>query len=154
MQPEEEGHGEVAASTSLAGAIKTIVLADAVMSLDNVIAVAGAANGSLALVVFGILISIPIVVWGSQFVLKMMDRFPAVITAGGALLGWVGGGMVVGDPALPPDLFAAIPHAKYLASLLGAALVLIVGRLLATRVRALHAGRLGEDLVEQVSETA
>ena len=78
--------------TTLAGAIKTIVVADAVMSLDNVIAVAGAANGSMVLVDLRHPDSIPIVVWGSQLVLKLMDRYPVVITGGGALLGWIGGG--------------------------------------------------------------
>ncbi|MFC5771217.1 TerC family protein [Thauera sinica] len=152
LQPEDGGHGEVAAPATLAGAIKTIVVADAVMSLDNVIAVAGAANGSLALVVFGILVSIPIVVWGSQFVLKMMDRFPMVITGGGALLGWIGGGMIVGDPALPPDLFAAVPYAKYLASALGAVLVVAAGRLLARRSRQ-AAECPGEEPAEPAPET-
>jgi len=102
LQPEEEGHGEVAAATTLAGAIKTIIVADAVMSLDNVIAVAAAAHGSLLLVIFGILVSIPIVVWGSQLVLRLMDRYPVVITGGGALLGWIGGGMIVSEPASKP----------------------------------------------------
>jgi predicted tellurium resistance membrane protein TerC len=82
------------------------------MSLDNVIAVAGAANGSMLLVTFGILVSIPIVVWGSQLVLKLMDRYPIVITAGGALLGWIGGGMMVSDPALPAGLLDGIPYPK------------------------------------------
>jgi predicted tellurium resistance membrane protein TerC len=131
--PEDEGHDDVAASTSLAGAIKTIIVADAVMSLDNVIAVAGAANGSMLLVVFGILVSIPIVVWGSQLVLKLMDRYPIVITAGGALLGWIGGGMIVTDPALPKDLLAGIPYAKTVAAVLGAILVVAIGKWLAAR---------------------
>ncbi|MDP2134393.1 MAG: TerC family protein, partial [Sulfuritalea sp.] len=122
-----------AASTSLAGAIKTIIVADAVMSLDNVIAVAGAANGSMGLVTFGILVSIPIVVWGSQLVLKLMDRYPIVITAGGALLGWIGGGMIVTDPALPTDLFAGIPYAKTLMAITGAVLVIAIGKWLALR---------------------
>ena len=131
LLPEaEDGHGEVAASTTLTGAIKTIIVADAVMSLDNVIAVAGAANGNFALVVIGILVSIPIVVWGSQLVLKLMDRFPIVITAGGALLGWIGGGMIVSDPALPADLLSAIPFGKHLAALLGAVLVIVIGKLI------------------------
>ena len=133
LLPEDGGHGEVAASTTLAGAIKTIVVADAVMSLDNVIAVAGAANGSLLLVSLGILVSIPIVVWGSQLVLKLMDRYPAVITAGGALLGWIGGGMIVTDPALPAGLLDPIPYARTLAALAGAALVIVVGKWLALR---------------------
>lgn len=134
LLPEEEnGHGEIVASTTLTGAIKTIIVADVVMSLDNVIAVAGAANGSLTLVVFGILVSIPIVVWGSQLVLRLMDRFPVVITAGGALLGWIGGGMITTDPALPADLLAAVPFGKHLAAILGAMLVVVIGKLIARR---------------------
>jgi YjbE family integral membrane protein len=133
LLPEEDAHGDVAASTSLAGAIKTIIVADAVMSLDNVIAVAGAANGSMLLVTFGILVSIPIVVGGSQLVLKLMDRYPVVITAGGALLGWIAGGMIVTDPALPKDLFAALPYPKQLMSAAGALLVIAIGKWLALR---------------------
>ena len=133
LMPEEDAHGEVAAATNLAGAIKTIIVADAVMSLDNVIAVAGAANGSMLLVVFGILVSIPIVVWGSQLVLKLMDRYPIVITAGGALLGWIGGGMMVSDPALPAGLFDGIPYPKQLMSAAGALLVIVIGKWLAAR---------------------
>jgi YjbE family integral membrane protein len=133
LLPEDDGHGDVAASTTLAGAIKTIIVADAVMSLDNVIAVAGAANGSMMLVVFGILVSIPIVVWGSQLVLKLMDRYPIVITAGGALLGWIGGGMIVTDPALPADLLAGIPYGKTLSAIAGAVLVVVIGKWLAAR---------------------
>ena len=97
MLPDDDTHADVVGATSLMGAIKTIVVADAVMSLDNVIAVAGAAKGDMTLVVFGILISIPIIVWGSQLVLKLMDRFPVVITLGAGLLGWIAGGMLVGD---------------------------------------------------------
>ena len=133
LMPEEDAHGEVAAATNLAGAIKTIIVADAVMSLDNVIAVAGAANGSMLLVTFGILVSIPIVVWGSQLVLKLMDRYPIVITAGGALLGWIGGGMMVSDPALPAGLFDGIPYPKQLMSAAGALLVIVIGKWLAAR---------------------
>ncbi|RPI41616.1 MAG: TerC family protein, partial [Betaproteobacteria bacterium] len=92
MQPEEGGGGhDVDASTTLFGAIKTIIIADAVMSLDNVIAIAGAAKGSLPLVIFGLVVSVPIIVWGSKFVMKLMDRFPVVIVLGGGLLGWIAG---------------------------------------------------------------
>ena len=133
LLPEDEGHGDIAAATSLAGAIKTIIVADAVMSLDNVIAVAGAANGSMVLVTFGILISIPIVVWGSQLVLTLMDRHPAVITAGGGLLGWIGGGMIATDPALPANILAAVPYGETLAALIGTALVVVIGKWLARR---------------------
>jgi YjbE family integral membrane protein len=133
LQPEEEGHGEIAAAATLAAAIKTIIVADAVMSLDNVIAVAAAAHGSMLLVTFGILVSIPIVVWGSQLVLKLMDRYPIVITGGGALLGWIGGGMIISDPALPADFFAGIPYAKQMLSFSGALLVVALGKFLAMR---------------------
>jgi YjbE family integral membrane protein len=134
LQPEqEEAHGDVAASTTLAGAVKTIIVADAVMSLDNVIAVAGAAKGSMALVVFGIVVSIPVVVWGSKLVLKLMDRFPIVIAAGGALLGWIGGGMLLSDPAMPKDFAQGIPYAHYLFSAVGAVFVIAVGKWMAAR---------------------
>jgi len=134
LLPEhEEGHGEVAAATTLTGAIKTIIVADAVMSLDNVIAVAGAAHGSLTLVVFGIMVSIPIVVWGSKLVLTLMDRYPIVITAGGALLGWIGGGMMLTDPATPKEFATAIPYASTVWSATGALFVIAVGKLVASR---------------------
>lgn len=149
LQPEEEGHGEVAAATTLAGAIKTIVLADAVMSLDNVIAVAAAAHGSLVLVVFGILVSIPIVVWGSQLVLRLMERYPIIITGGGALLGWIGGGMIVSDPALPKDTFAALPYAKYVFGTVGALLVVSIGKWLAARALAARPKAVLEDLLAE-----
>jgi YjbE family integral membrane protein len=138
--PEDENeHGNVQGSSTLAGAIKTIIVADAVMSVDNVIAVAGAAHGSIVLVVFGIAVSIPIVVWGSKLVLALMDRFPVVITAGGALLGWIGGGMLVTDPAFPSVWREIVPHTAYLASGLGALLVVVAGKWLASRQRAPHA---------------
>lgn len=132
--PEEgDGHGEIEGATTLAGAVKTIVVADAVMSLDNVIAVAGAAKGDMGLVVFGILISIPIIVWGSRFVLKLMDRFPVVITLGGALLGWIAGEMLITDVAVKPWVEDLPGWSKYISGIAGAALVVIVGTLLAKR---------------------
>jgi YjbE family integral membrane protein len=152
LQPEEEGHGDVAAATTLAAAIKTIIVADAVMSLDNVIAVAAAAHGSMMLVAFGILVSIPIVVWGSQLVLKLMDRYPVVITGGGALLGWIGGGMIVGDPALPPDFFSGIPYAKHVLAATGAILVIALGKLLATRTLAARPAVAPVDLLDEQKE--
>lgn len=137
MLPEhdDDAHGNIDGGTTLAAAIKTIVVADAVMSLDNVIAVAGASHGSMVLVTFGILVSIPIVVWGSKLVLTLMDRFPVVITLGAALLGWIAGGMLLTDPALPPSMAAGIPYAAYVFAAIGAALVVIVGKGLASRLR-------------------
>ena len=136
LQPEDDSHGNVEGATTLAGAIKTLVIADAVMSLDNVIAVAGAAKGDMGLVVFGILISIPIIVWGSKFVLTLMDRFPVVITLGAALLGWIGGGMFVGDVMVKPYVEHLPSWLHYVTGAAGAALVVVVGTLLAKRAQA------------------
>ncbi|RJG03326.1 TerC family protein [Noviherbaspirillum sedimenti] len=130
---EDDGHANVHGSTSLVGAIKTIVVADAVMSVDNVIAVAGAAKGDLNLVIFGIVISIPIIVWGSKLVLRLMDRFPAVITLGAGLLGWIAGDMIVSDVVLKPYLAGMPSWLHYLSAALGALLVIVAGSWLAGR---------------------
>jgi YjbE family integral membrane protein len=142
LLPEDEGgaHGNVQGATTLAGAIRTIIVADGVMSLDNVIAVAGAAKGDLGLVVFGILVSIPIVVWGSKFVLKLMDRYPAVITFGGALLGWIAGDMLLTDVAVKPRFEGAPGWLGLAAAAAGATLVVIVGKTLAARAERARAG--------------
>ncbi|NWA08459.1 TerC family protein [Pseudomonas gingeri] len=132
LTPERvDAHDNLAASPRLWGAIKTIIVADAVMSLDNVVAVAGASSGSLELVIFGIVISIPIIIWGSKLVLHFMDRFPLVITLGAALLGWIAGSMAVGDVSLP-----SLPSwSHYAAGFIGAMLVLIVGKFVSGRQR-------------------
>ncbi|MGM8060642.1 TerC family protein [Vogesella indigofera] len=134
LQPEDDdAHGNIEGSTHLWGAIKTIIIADAVMSLDNVIAVAGAAKGNLGMVVFGIVISIPIIVWGSKFVLKLMDRFPIVITFGAALLGWIAGDMVTGDVVVKPYLVDAPSWLHYVNAAAGAIFVVVTGKFLASR---------------------
>ena len=108
IAPEDEGdHANIESSDKLWTAVRTVIVADLVMSVDNVIAIAGAAQGAgeqhqLPLVIFGLLVSIPIIVWGSQLVLKLMDRFPIIITLGGMLLGWIAGTMAHSDPALVP----------------------------------------------------
>jgi YjbE family integral membrane protein len=142
LAPDEDGHGDVAASDKLWAAVKTIIVADLVMSVDNVIAIAGAAQGAgehqMVLVVFGLLVSIPIIVWGSQLVIKLMDRFPAIITAGGMLLGWIAGTMAVTDPAIvghmplvgalvEGQLPEVVPAVRYGAGVAGAVLVLLIG---------------------------
>lgn len=114
LDEEEAGHGEVHASTRLAAAVRTIILADLVMSVDNVIAVAGTAEHAggehrMLLVVFGILVSIPIIVWGSALVLRLMERFPLVVTFGAGLLGYLAGAMAVSDVAVAPWLAATLP---------------------------------------------
>ncbi len=146
---DEEGHGDIQASDKLWAAVKTVIVADLVMSVDNVIAIAGAAEGAggdhkMPLVVFGLLVSIPIIVWGSQLVIKLMDRFPAIITIGGMLLGWIAGTMAVTDPAvlghlptLPPAKVGALPEVldsiRYGAGIAGALLVLAAGMLIKRR---------------------
>lgn len=114
---DDDGHGEIAGSDRLISAIKTIIVADLVMSVDNVLAVASAAaqaagEHQFALVVFGILVSIPIIVWGSTLVLRMMERFPIIITFGAALLGYLAGGMIFSDTAVAPWLIANLPLAN------------------------------------------
>lgn len=126
---EEDAHDSVAASPRLWGAIQTIIVADAVMSLDNVVAVAGASKGSLGLVIFGIVISVPIIIWGSKLVLHFMDRFPIVITLGAALLGWIAGSMAINDTGFPVlPLWSA-----HTAGALGVVLVVTMGKLLSRR---------------------
>jgi YjbE family integral membrane protein len=134
LLPQHEDDGrEIDASAHLLGAVRTIVVADAVMSIDNVIGIAAAAKDNVGLVVFGLLVSVPIIVWGSRFVLRLMDRFPVVITAGAALLGWIAGDMIVHDVLLKDRVAAVVPLLTYVAPVLGAALVVVVGRLAARR---------------------
>ncbi len=136
---EDDGHTNINASDKLWGAVKTVIIADLVMSVDNVLAIAGAAESAgqhqLPLVIFGLLVSIPIIVAGSQLVLKLMDRFPFIITLGGMLLGWIAGQMAYTDPALKPYL----PDGKtweYIAAASGAILVFVVGKALELRSKA------------------
>ena len=151
IAPDDEGGHEVAASDKLLAAIKTIIVADLVMSVDNVIAIAGAAEGAggdhkMPLVIFGLLVSIPIIVWGSQLVIKLMDRFPSIILIGGMLLGWIAGTMAVSDPALiNPDVAKQMPKIvesaalRYGAGIAGALLVLGIGKWIAARRRGAEA---------------
>jgi YjbE family integral membrane protein len=138
LVPDEDGHGDLKGSDKLLGAIKTIIVADFVMSVDNVIGIAGAAQSAgheghqMPLVIFGLLVSIPIIVWGSSLVLKLMDRFPIIVTVGGMLLGWIAGGLAVADPALVPYL-PANDWSHTVAALAGALFVLALGTLLARR---------------------
>jgi YjbE family integral membrane protein len=133
MMPED-GHvgedGKFAGGGTLGAAIKTIIIADVVMSLDNVLAVAAAAHGSMVLIVLGLLISIPIVIFGSTLVLKLMDRYPMLITAGAALLGFVAGQMLFTDPAIKDWTTQTIPYAPKIAPFALALLVVAVGTLL------------------------
>ena len=117
---------EVKAATSVWGAIRTIAIADAIMSLDNVVAVAAAANNSLPLIVFGIAVSVPLIIFGSTLMLSLLNRFPILIVAGAALLGWVAGEIMVSDHALT-DWLGPLPDAIELwGASAGAVLILLV----------------------------
>ena len=118
LRPDEGKRGSHGtAATTFWSAMRTIVIADAVMGLDNVLAVAGAAHGNYLLVVAGLAISVPIVVWGSTLVLKVVDRFPGVVYVGAAVLVWTAVKMVIGEPLIKPWLQATplLGAAAYLA---------------------------------------
>jgi len=123
-QGDSDAH-DIPAATSLRGAIQTIVVADAVMGVDNVLAVGGAAQGSLLLVILGLAISIPIVIWGSTLVLRWVERFPAIIWGGAAVLGWTGAKMIASEPLLAPWLDAHPPVRTALYALLVGGLVVV-----------------------------
>ncbi|AGE21103.1 integral membrane protein [Geobacillus sp. GHH01] len=122
---EGKGHDDVEAGGSLWEAIRTIIIADALMGLDNVLAVAGAAHGSFLLVLLGLLISVPIMVWGSTLILKWIERFPIIITIGAGVLAWTAAKMIVDEPFL--KAYFANPVVKYGFELLVVAAVIAVG---------------------------
>jgi YjbE family integral membrane protein len=142
----EDDSEEITGHTALLAAIRTILIADLVMSLDNVIGVAAAAKGNVALLIIGLAISIPLIVFGSTLMLKLMEKFPIIITLGGALLGYLAGDMMATDPAIakwfaatfPPNDVVIVPGSVELSitGLIGAALVWIVGSLLNKRAAA------------------
>jgi len=156
LLPEEEeaGGGHGAANAGLMAAIRTILIADLVMSLDNVIAVAAAAKGELVLLILGLLISIPLVVFGSTLLMKFMERWPVIITIGGALLGWVAGEMAVTDPSIKEWVDANAAWLHYGAPALGAVLVVAIGKMLAARSAEHEVERPMVDLAESGDQHA
>ena len=151
LVPEDEGD-DVTAGTSLWHAIRIVVIADIVMSLDNVIAVAAAANGQLSLLILGLAVSIPMIIAGAALIMMVLDRFPVLVWLGATLLGWIAGDVIETDPAVRPVLqrlldgqialsldatsavFGVAPHfsldgdlVEYIASVLGAIAVLVAG---------------------------
>jgi YjbE family integral membrane protein len=151
LVPEDEDD-EIAAGTTLWHAIRIVVIADIVMSLDNVIAVAAAANGELSLLILGLAISIPMIIAGAALIMLVLDRFPILIWLGALLLGWIGGDVIASDPAMQPllhrllegqlvlkldaasTIFGGATHVSLdgdlmdtLASLVGAMMVLVAG---------------------------
>lgn len=140
LVPEEEGHGNIQSSATLWAAVKTIIIADLVMSLDNVIAIAGAAqlaspDHQLGLVIFGLVVSIPIIVWGSTIILKLIDRFPSIVTFGAGLLGWIAGGLMVTDIAYVEHFGEPSNLVHYGAQIAGAVLIILVGKWMASRAQ-------------------
>jgi len=133
LLPEDGDGDDVESSDNLWAAIKTILIADLVMSLDNVIAVAAAAKGSITLLVLGLAISIPLVIFGATMLMKVMDRFPIIITIGAGLLGWVSGDMAVTDPVVKVWVDANAAWLHWAAPAAGAVFVIVTGRWLAAR---------------------
>jgi YjbE family integral membrane protein len=131
MSEEEEQHDQEAKPIGIGAAVRTILVADLVMSLDNVLAVA--AQGNTPLLVIGLAVSIPLIVFGSTLILKLMERFPIIIVAGAALLGWLAGEMMLTDPAVPGWFGMPTESAIRIAGFVGAVLVVVVGRLLRRR---------------------
>jgi predicted tellurium resistance membrane protein TerC len=151
LVPEDDGD-DVTVGTSLWHAVRIVVIADIVMSLDNVIAVAAAANGQLSLLILGLAISIPMIIAGAALIMMVLDRFPLLVWLGATLLGWIAGDVIETDPAIHPwlqrlldgqiafnldatsEIFGVSPHFSldgdligYLSSVLGAITVLVVG---------------------------
>jgi YjbE family integral membrane protein len=131
---EDEEEGETKEYGSLTAAVRTILIADLVMSLDNVIAVAAAAKGSMTLLILGLAISIPLVIFGSTLMIKLMERFPIIVVLGAGLIGWVGGETIVSDVALK-DFLGAQPWLHYAGAAVGAAIVVGIGKALQSRGR-------------------
>ncbi|HEY9279290.1 MAG TPA: TerC family protein [Eoetvoesiella sp.] len=136
--PEDDHHDGIKGSSSIWAAVKTILIADFVMSLDNVIAIAGAAQNTIAdhqlgYVIFGLLVSVPIIIWGSTLVLKLIDRFPLVVTLGAALLGWIAGGMLVTDVFVVDQVGVVSQTVKLTVEVIGALLVVALGKWIASR---------------------
>jgi YjbE family integral membrane protein len=127
LRGEDEGDGEGKEINGMAAAIRTILIADLVMSLDNVLAVAAAAKGNVPLLVMGLLVSIPLIIFGATLLTKVMERFPIIITVGAALLGFLAGEMLLTDPAVVDQIGAVGDTTLTVGGLLGAALVVALG---------------------------
>jgi YjbE family integral membrane protein len=133
LEEDDGGEQGAASNAGLMAAIRTILVADLVMSLDNVLAVAAAAKGNVVLLVLGLGISIPLIIFGSTLLLKVMERFPIIITVGAGLLGWLAGEMLLTDPAVSQH-FGEQSHAVInVAAAIGAVLVVAIGKLLQRR---------------------
>ncbi|MBC7718300.1 MAG: TerC family protein [Chitinophagaceae bacterium] len=133
LKGEDEGDGDGKHINGMMAAIRTILIADLVMSLDNVLAVAAAAKGNLPLLVLGLLVSIPLIVFGATLLTKVMERFPIIITIGAALLGFLAGEMLLTDPAVVSQFGTVSEQTITFGGVLGAVLVVGLGTYLAKR---------------------
>ncbi|HEY4373930.1 MAG TPA: TerC family protein [Burkholderiales bacterium] len=149
--PEDEGD-DIEGSSNFWSAVKTIIIADMVMSLDNVLGMAGAAKGHLGMLIVGLVITMPLILFGSALLMKLMERFPVVVLGGAALLGWVAGEMAVGDHAFK-TYFEAHEHMKdileWVVPIAGLLVVVVTGKVLGysktKEAKALHqAGAVAE----------
>ncbi|MEO8021012.1 TerC family protein [Polaromonas sp.] len=127
LNGDDEGEGEGKEISGMAAAIRTILIADLVMSLDNVLAVAAAAKGNLPLLIMGLLVSIPLIIFGATLLTKVMERFPIIITIGAALLGFLAGEMLLTDPAVVTQFGVIGDQIVTIGGILGAALVVALG---------------------------
>ncbi len=133
LAPGEEDGGDGKVSSGFWDAVRTIIIADIVMSLDNVLGMAGAAKGHIGMLFIGMVITIPLILFGSALIMRLMERFPIFITFGAGLLGYVAGEMAIADPAIKDSIAANAHWMEFAAPVLGAAAVVIAGRLLAKR---------------------
>jgi YjbE family integral membrane protein len=154
LAPGEEDQGGGKVATHFWHAVRIIIIADIVMSLDNVLAMAGVAKGHLGMLFVGMVITIPLVLFGSALIMKLMERFPIFITFGAGLLGWVAGEMAIADPSIKETIEARFHYMEWVAPIVGAIAVVAVGRMLA-RKHAAEAGRKnGAEAVPSKGEAA
>jgi YjbE family integral membrane protein len=132
LLPEDDG-GDVKQTASFWGAVKTIIIADIVMSMDNVLGMAGAAQGHLGMLFLGLVITMPLILFGSAALVKLMERFPSFVTIGAGVLGYVAGDMAIGDPAVKTYVDTHVHFLELLAPIVGALFVIAAGKLLARR---------------------
>jgi len=145
---DDDKHDDIKAGESFWAAIRTIIIADALMGLDNVLAVAGAAHGDILLVILGLLVSVPVVMWGSTLILKWIERFPVIITIGSGILAWTASKMIVGEPYL--NEFFTNSFIKYGFEIVVIAGVIIAGKLKENKVVLTKSASDEKGEVEQV----
>jgi YjbE family integral membrane protein len=138
---DDDDIDDIHAAPSLWRAVWTIVVADLVMSLDNVIAIAAAANGSISLIVFGLALSVPLIAFGANLLVGLIERFPILVWGGAALLGWVAGQVIIEDPSWPANIARLLARGAFILPSVGTAFVLAVGSLIRWRRHAAKKSR-------------